>query len=319
MEQERGLRREVSVSANRNASLRPVEASGGSSLPRDAAAGADVRIRPFASLKDCNDCVELQREVWGFEQPDIVPASLLHIVDYVGGIAAGAFDADGTLLGFVFGITGIHEGELAHWSHMLGVRESARNLGVGRRLKEHQRSELARMKVARIFWTFDPLMAKNAYFNLNRLGAKVVEYVPNLYGITESPLHLGLPTDRLVVSVTTAEPPVSPRAVGSDEDLLVMTAFPRAGDRTLALDGERPAIALLEMPADILDDIAQAPAVASRWRLSLRENFQWALLNGYSAQGVHRTATSGRSFYVMQRDVVTPRSENIMKTGVGES
>ncbi|MEO7366953.1 MAG: hypothetical protein ABIZ36_03290, partial [Gemmatimonadaceae bacterium] len=66
--------------------------------------------------------------------------------------------------------------------------------------------------------------------------------------------------------------------------------------------GERPAIALLEMPASIQDDIAAAPAVASKWRMSLRENFQWALLNGYSARGVHRTGTDGRSFYVMERD-----------------
>ncbi len=276
------------------------ERSGDSAFPRDPSDA--VQIRALESLEDCDDCVKLQREVWGFGEEDIVPASLLHIVAYVGGIAAGAYDADGMLLGFVFGISGIHDGELAHWSHMLGVRESARNLGVGRKLKEHQRAELARMKVARIFWTFDPLMAKNAYFNLNRLGAKVVEYVPNMYGITHSPLHLGLPTDRLVVCVTTAEPLAPRRAIPLDENARVMTAFPRAGDRTLDANGERPAILLLEMPANIQDDIAAAPAVASNWRLSLRENFQWALLNGYSAQGVHRTATDGRSFYVMERE-----------------
>ena len=274
-------------------------------MPQGTTAAATVHIRSLTSLEDCNDCVELQREVWGFGQEDIVPASLLHIVDYVGGIAAGAFDADGMLLGFVFGISGIHDGELAHWSHMLGVRESARNLGVGRRLKEHQRSELARMKVASIFWTFDPLMAKNAYFNLNRLGARVVEYVPNMYGITHSPLHLGLPTDRLVVCVRTAEPPVPPRVISSDVELRVMTAFPRPGDRTLAANGERPAIALLEMPANIQNDIAESLDVALKWRLSLRENFEWALLNGYSAKGVHRTATEGRSFYVMERETPT--------------
>ena len=291
----------MSASANRNASPLPVEPLGGSAGPLDGAAADHVHIRPLTSLEDCNDCVELQRDVWGFGQEDIVPASLLHIVDYVGGIAAGAFDADGKMLGFVFGISGIHDGDLAHWSHMLGVRESARNLGIGRRLKEHQRSELARMKVASIFWTFDPLMAKNAYFNLNRLGARVVEYVPNMYGITDSPLHLGLPTDRLVVCVTTGGPPAPPRIISFGADLRVMTAFPRPGDRTLAANGERPAIALLEMPANIQDDIAEAPAAAAKWRLSLRENFQWALLNGYSAQGVHRTATNGRSFYVMER------------------
>jgi predicted GNAT superfamily acetyltransferase len=276
------------------------EVAGDRAFPGDASPG--VHIRALESLEDCDGCVNLQRDVWGFGENDIVPASLLHIVAYVGGIAAGAYDDNGMLLGFVFGISGIHDGELAHWSHMLGVRESARNLGVGRKLKEHQRAELARMKVARIFWTFDPLMAKNAYFNLNRLGAKVMEYVPNMYGITHSPLHFGLPTDRLVVCVTTVEPLAPLRAMPLDENAQVMTAFPRAGDRTLNSEGDRPAVLLLEMPANIQDDIDSAPAVASKWRLSLRENFQWALLNGYSAQGVHRTATDGRSFYVMERE-----------------
>ena len=291
----------MSVSPNRNASPPSLELSSDGHSTRDPTSGAEVRIRPLASLDDCNDCVELQREVWGFEQPDIVPASLLHIVDYVGGIAAGAFDPNGTLLGFVFGITGIHEGELAHWSHMLGVSESARNMGVGRRLKEHQRSELARLNVARIFWTFDPLMAKNAYFNLNRLGAKVVEYVPNMYGVTESPLHLGLPTDRLVVCLTTAENQSSPLILPPDKDLPVMTAFPRSGDRLIDAGDERPPVALLEMPAEILYDMSHAPALA-KWRLSLREYFQWAFEHGYTTRGVHRIAASGRSFYVMARD-----------------
>ena len=291
----------MTVPANRDAARLLFESPDGAPSQTDAGTGADVRIRPLSSLEDCSDCVELQREVWGFEQGDIVPASLLHIVDYVGGIAAGAFDASGSLLGFVFGITGIHDGELAHWSHMLGVRESARNLGVGRRLKEHQRSELARLKVARIFWTFDPLMAKNAYFNLNRLGAKVVEYVPDMYGVTNSPMHFGLPTDRLVVCVTTAESQVSHPVVPLDHGLPVMTAFPQPGDDVLVADGERPPAALIEMPPEIPDKKLRITDIASQWRLSLRENFQWALANGYSAKAVHRAATTGRSFYVMMR------------------
>ena len=80
-----------------------------------------------------------------------------------------------------------------------------------------------------------------------------------------------------------------------------MTAFPRPGDLTLAANGEGPAIVLLEIPANIQDDIVEAPAAVSKWRLSLRENFQWALLNGYTARGVHRSAADGREFYVMER------------------
>jgi predicted GNAT superfamily acetyltransferase len=262
--------------------------------------GANVRIRSLTSLEDCNACVTLQREIWG-DESDIVPAALLHVVDFVGGIAAGAFDPDGALLGFVFGVTGIHDGELAHWSHMLGVRDTARNLGVGRLLKEHQRRALAEIGVRRIFWTFDPLMAKNAYFNLNRLGAVVVEYVPDMYGPTASPLHLGLPTDRLIVCLTTATQPAAPFTMPTGEELQVMTQFPHPGDRMLAPGDDRPPIVLVEMPADILDDVARAPARAATWRLALRERFQWALGHAYTPRAVHRNATSGRFFYVMER------------------
>jgi predicted GNAT superfamily acetyltransferase len=288
------------VSADRNAFPRGFPPSGGARGTSEADAGANVRIRPFRSLEDCNACVALQREIWG-DESDIVPAALLHVVDYVGGIAAGAFDADGALLGFVFGITGIHDGELAHWSHMLGVRDSVRSLGVGRRLKEHQRRVLAEIGVRRIFWTFDPLMAKNAYFNFNRLGAVVVEYVPNMYGATASPLHLGLPTDRLIVCLTTDTAPAAPFALPTDEELPVLTPFPGPGDRTLALGDDHPPIVLLEMPADILEVVARAPSRAATWRLALRERMQWALGHAYSLRGVHRNATSGRFFYVMQR------------------
>jgi predicted GNAT superfamily acetyltransferase len=292
----------VTVTPNRSASARIFETSDGTHVGSEAAASANVLIRSLASLKDFNDCVDLQREVWGFDQEEIVPASLLHVVEYVGGIAAGAFDGHGTLLGFVFGISGIHEGELAHWSHMLGVRESARNMGVGRMLKEHQRSVLAELNVARIFWTFDPLMAKNAYFNLNRLGAEVMEYSANMYGSTASPLHLGLPTDRLVVCLMTANRTTPKLVLPPDEDLPVMTPFPRPGDRLHALGDNAPSIVLIEMPADILDVLAKSPVLAATWRMSVREFFQWALENEYSARGVHRSATSGRSFYVMVRD-----------------
>ncbi|MDQ6829007.1 MAG: hypothetical protein M3081_09090 [Gemmatimonadota bacterium] len=265
----------------------------------------DVIVRTLTSLDDCNACVELQRHVWGYGDGDITPASLLHVVEYVGGIAAGAFDAQGTLLGFVFGISGIHDGELAHWSHMLGVRESARNMGVGRMLKEHQRRTMAELNVKRIFWTFDPLMAKNAYFNFNRLGARIIDYVPDMYGTTGSPLHYGLATDRLVVCIETAENRSAPWILSQDERHPVLTAFPRPNDVTLSLGDQRPKVVLLEIPNDVLDVMARTPAQARTWRFSVRENFEWALRNRYVARGVHRDAKTGRCFYIEVLDPST--------------
>ena len=160
---------------------------------------SDIVVRPVATRAECQACVALQREIWGPGHDDAVPASILQVVAKVGGIVAGAFTTDGELVGFVFGLPAFVDGATAHWSHILGVRESARNGGVGRLLKEYQRAELARRGIPRMYWTFDPLVAKNAHLNLNLLGAHVVEYVRDMYGTTNSPLHNGLATDRLVV------------------------------------------------------------------------------------------------------------------------
>jgi chorismate synthase len=261
-----------------------------------------VDIRPLRTMAECNECVTLQRHVWGFGDSDVVPATLLHVVDHVGGLAAGAFDSSGQLLGFVFGVSGVRDGELVHWSHMLGVRESARNLGLGRMLKEYQRAAMAKIGVRRISWSFDPLMAKNAYFNFDRLGASVVEYVPDMYGATASPLHLGLPTDRLVVTTPTTPTDVERHSAGAQSGALpLLSPFPREGDDVMTMGAARPDAVLIEVPPDILTLTRQSPATAKRWRLAVREHFQWALANGYRVSSVRRAVDPEREFYELVR------------------
>src|SRR5438874_426281 len=167
--------------------------------------GSDVDIRPLQTLDELRACVTLQRETWGDEFTDVVPASILKVSQRVGGVAAGAFDADGKLLGFVFGLTGVERGRIVHWSDMLAVRPEARNLGLGRRLKEHQRHAVRELGGSVIYWTFDPLVARNAHLNFNRLGVRLAEYVENMYGVTDSVLHGGIPTDRMVVAWPTRD------------------------------------------------------------------------------------------------------------------
>ena len=263
-------------------------------------AATNIEVRPIRSNEECHACVELQRHVWGFEQPEIVPSTLLHAVGYVGGLVAGAFDSNDTLLGFVFGITGVRDGALAHWSHMLGVHASARNLGIGRRLKEFQRSVLASQGVHRVFWSFDPLMAKNAYFNINRLGASVVEYVPDMYGTTASPLHLGLATDRLIVCLesTPSRRSNMPMPLSGTP---VLTPIPRIGDVALSLDDPSPNTVAIEIPTDILDVLATSRKTAETWRLAVRDHFRWAFQRGYSVTAVIRDAGDDRAFYVLSR------------------
>ncbi|MEO7085383.1 MAG: hypothetical protein ABI442_22755 [Gemmatimonadaceae bacterium] len=273
---------------------------GDASSRRDVseAPSAGIAIRELTTNEDCRVAVDLQREIWGFDIGDIVPASLFHIVSFVGGLGAGAFDANDRMLGFVFGVTGIRDGVLSHWSHMLGVRDEARNSGVGRMLKEFQRATLGGLGIERIYWTFDPLQAKNAYFNLNRLGAQIDQYVLDMYGNTGSPLHLGLPTDRLIVRTSAAARDDAPPRFDSHDALPILTSFPQGGDVLL---GERiawPPVVLIEIPADIMSVAQRSLDDARTWRVSVRQHFESLRGRGYGVNGVHRDAGSGRAFYV---------------------
>jgi len=277
-----------------------------------ADASTDITVRPLTTLAELKACVALQEDVWGTQYGDAVPASLLHVVSHVGGIVAGAFAPDGELIGFVFGLAGIKNGELVHWSHALGVRESARNAGVGRMLKQYQRAELARHGIATMYWTFDPLMAKNAHLNLNRLGARVVDYVENMYGTTGSPLHHGLATDRLVVCWSTAaesELPVSAARtiVAGIDHYPVLTIEPRpddvAGDLASLSRDDGPPVILVEVPPDLQ---RVTPARMAAWHAALRASFQGALRAGYAVTGLFRDALASRSFYVFERAQGTP-------------
>lgn len=158
----------------------------------------EVAIRPVESRVDMDACVELQRQTWGEAFSEVVPTSMLQITAKMGGVVLGAFGPKGDLVGLVYGISGFRHGKPAHWSHMLAVRPEARSLGIGRRLKTRQKEMLLALGVETMYWSFDPLVSRNAHLNLNRLGARVVEYVPDMYGASNSELHQ-LGTDRFVV------------------------------------------------------------------------------------------------------------------------
>jgi chorismate synthase len=270
-------------------------------VPRNASATSAVAldVRPVASLAEYAACVAVQREVWGAEF-ESVPASLLQVATYVGGLCIGAFTSDGELAGFVFGLGGTIDGRPTHWSHLLGVRESARNLGVGRLLKERQRELLASRGVTEMCWTFDPMIAKNAHLNLNLLGASVVRYVPDMYGTTESPLHHGLATDRLLVACQTM--PDAPRRDASRAtDAPLLTPAPQDGDRLVDTNRDQPDALRIEVPADFRQLLARAPALAKSWHGALRRHFTWALGAGYTVTGLHRDAVASRCFYTLEK------------------
>jgi len=141
----------------------------------------------------------LQKTIWGFADVELLPLRFLVVVSRIGGHVFGAYDADNRMIGFCFAIPGVKPGGRPYLhSHMLGVLPEYRDTGIGRRLKLRQRDEALTRGIELIEWTFDPLELKNAFFNIERLGAIVRRYAENQYGVTASPLHGGLPTDRCI-------------------------------------------------------------------------------------------------------------------------
>ena len=159
-----------------------------------------IEIRQLSGLDEFSDVLRLQQVIWGFDDIELLPLRFLVVVGKVGGHVFGAYDG-AKMAGFCFAIPGIKPGikpgglPYLH-SHMLGVLPRYHNAGIGRRLKLRQRDEALSRGIQLIEWTFDPLELKNAFLNIERLGAIVRRYYPNQYGTTSSPLHGGLPTDR---------------------------------------------------------------------------------------------------------------------------
>ncbi len=153
-------------------------------------------IRQLTSNQEFAEAVRLQKAIWGFDEIDLLPVRLFVTASKIGGHSFGAYDGD-RMVGFCIAIPGIKQGAKSYLhSHMLGVMKEYRDAGLGRKLKLAQRDDAIRQGLDLIEWTFDPLEIKNAFFNIERLGAIVRRFVLNQYGTTSSPLNAGLPTDR---------------------------------------------------------------------------------------------------------------------------
>lgn len=156
-----------------------------------------IVIRRCQCLEELRACVALQKEIWNFTDAELVPLRMFVVADKVGGQVMGAFDGN-EMVGFALSVPGTRSGHVYLHSHMLAVRKDHRNGGLGRRLKLLQREDALSRGIELIEWTFDPLEIKNAYLNIERLGAIARRYNINQYGFTSSPLQGGLPSDRLI-------------------------------------------------------------------------------------------------------------------------
>ncbi len=269
-------------------------------------------IRPLETIEELQACVALQEETWGHGFSERVPPAILKVAQILGGVASGAWDERGSLVGFVFGMTGVRDGEVVHWSDMLAVRRGLRDTGLGSELKAYQRRLLLDRGVTTMYWTFDPLQSRNAYLNFSKLGIVVREYARDMYGETDSPLHRGIGTDRFIALWRMASERVGNRVAGtergpaaelhaSDPSALgeadPATAHPHPGAPVTGLDAPRLRVAI---PADISAVMADSMELARAWREATRTAFTHYLERGYEVRELLRGART--SDYLLTRE-----------------
>lgn len=237
-----------------------------------------IVIRHCRGLEELRACVALQKEVWNFTDAELVPLRMFVVAEKVGGQVIGAFDGDKTV-GFALSVPGTRSGRVYLHSHMLAVHKDHRNGGLGRRLKLRQREDALARGIELIEWTFDPLEIKNAYLNIEKLGAIARRYNINQYGITSSPLQGGLPSDRLI-----AEWWLKSRRV----ETLLETATIPTFENLLAI----------EVPAQIYEWKAAAESRSKAQAVQQRNRGQFlrAFEDGLAVLGYQRDAAGNGKF-----------------------
>jgi predicted GNAT superfamily acetyltransferase len=244
-----------------------------------AASQAVIEIRPLHQLAELEEVLHLQEVIWGFADIELLPLRFLALVNRIGGHAFGAYDGS-KMIAFCFAIPGIKPtGKSYLHSHMLGVLPEYRNTGIGRSLKLRQREDALARGIELIEWTFDPMELKNAYLNIEKLGAIVRRYSENQYGTTASPLHGGLPTDRCYAEWWINSPRVQKILAGEPHTT-------RAVER-------------IAYPADIAHIRRDDPARARAIQKANGEKLRHAFAQGLAATGFERGAAE--ETYLLER------------------
>ncbi|MFY9801523.1 MAG: GNAT family N-acetyltransferase [Candidatus Acidiferrales bacterium] len=231
----------------------------------------EIEVRHCESLAEYETCVQLQFQVWG--EQIAVPSPIFVVAHHTGGQILGAYDGE-KMVGFTLALAGTRAGKPFLHSHMTAVLPAYQNQGVGRRLKLFQRHDALKRDIRLVEWTFDPLELKNAHFNFVRLGAIARRFIPDCYGVTNSPLHAGLPTDRLVAEWW----------IDSDrvKNILADNSLPAATD-----------LQSISLPANLNEVKASDRAAAVRVQSHARTEFQKLFHQGYIATGLEpRGATT---------------------------
>lgn len=266
----------------------------GAEAERRATSGVDADVVMLRDAKHLDKACELLWSVWGArdgaERNEVISGVLLRSLAFSGNYVAGVFDGD-DIIGCTVGMLGSSEedGGTDHLhSYIAGVAHTHSDRGIGYRMKRHQREWALSKGLERITWTFDPLVSRNAYFNLCKLGARAVSYKPDFYGRVDDGVNTNQITDRLLVAWDLRAPWVAQSMIGAGRG-------PRR--HAVALPGAE----LIVVPEDVNMLRESDPERAGRKRLTVRDQFQSLIAQGYQIAGMSRSRE-----YVLLPSEVTP-------------
>jgi predicted GNAT superfamily acetyltransferase len=262
-------------------------------------------IRELAEIEDLRELAELFAVVWGRPGEPPINSDILKALAHSGNYVAGGY-TDGKLAGGLVGwFGGVPPHELHLHSHILGVLSGTEAQGLGFELKQHQRRWCLSREVNVIEWTTDPLVRRNAYFNLTKLGARAHEYLVNVYGEMSDSINAGEESDRLLISWRLDSPSAEAAASGAGSEppvdelrrngAVVALSVGDAGQPVPSSASSR--VLLCEVPDDIVALRRSDPPLARSWRMALRKTLTKAMAAGYEVTG----ATRG-GWYVLETE-----------------
>jgi len=256
---------------------------------------AEPEIRELTSLEELRDAAELYERVWGERR--VLTAELMRALSTHGSELLGAY-VDGRMVGAQTAFLAREDGELSLHSHVTAVDPELQHHGIGAALKWAQRDWALAHGIDLVTWTFDPMIARNAYFNLRKLGAEATRFLRSFYGELEDAFNAGERTDRLEITWRLRDSRVEAASAGSDAAAEADGAAPlleEKGGRPVPQDSDAD-LALVRVPSDYLGLRERDRALASAWRDAVADALEGALGRGYVAVDFQREGA-----YVLER------------------
>ena len=276
-----------------------------------------LTIRELTSIEDLTQAIEVEREVWGSDDLDLMSLSFSIAAREAGNLWVGAFDG-AKLAGYAFAFHALEHGKPSLHSHMLAVREQYREYDLGTKLKLAQRERALALRLREITWTFDPLQSKNAHLNFAKLGVVCDKYKVDFYGASTSSMLHQNSTDRLWVKWPIASRRVEDRLRGKDNRAEMLDALstiqplarfngegkPVRSDLGSALARQRVSI---EIPSNIGAIEHSDSALAKEWRQSTRWAFTESLKAGFFVAEFCRNVRvkQGPGVYLLEKGTVS--------------